>query len=167
MPDGHKMPFIKLSWTPTKGAVTPAIIWTIAIVWTNHWLINGLYCTKRAHLFTLVTVIGPTIAITMQEMVYTIVHAIARDGWINRMCVWTIKPSNNTVSISVKLALCFVGLFVAVNVLHSGGKISQIRQTRHVHTSADRTPCRESCLAQQYYSHLVFQCPPSLCCLHI
>ena len=45
-----------------------------------NWLSsNGLYCTKQAHshLSAFTLVIGPTIAITVQEMVPAIVHAFA------------------------------------------------------------------------------------------
>ena len=58
--------------TNLKGPITPGIYPTIMIMWTS--LSNGLYCTKRAHSY--LWLIQP-FAITVQEMVHTIVHKVA------------------------------------------------------------------------------------------
>ena len=56
----------------SDSPITAAIDLTIAIARTNHWVIC---CNIKKGSFILMT--GSTIAITMQEMVHSIVHAIA------------------------------------------------------------------------------------------
>ena len=70
-----------------KGSSTPAIYSTIAIVWTNDWVMGCAVLSGRIHTcdflnYCVNLAIGPSITIIIQEMVNVTVQAIAIVGEI-------------------------------------------------------------------------------------